>query len=375
MKDNNDNSNNNNNKYINKKDSNYQNDESSNYIRKDSNNNIKEKDNRLEVLRVISIFLVILIHVSSRYLRLYPNINDIPYFYLLSINIISRVCVPLFFMISGACLLGRSFDEVKYRKRIIRLIIILMFWTIFYYFTNHVNNPLYLVSSIFSYLKGNGHLWYMYAIIGLYITEPFISKMVKNMDSNYNILFIKLWLVLSGVVSFVRIILSVYNINTSIIHPVPLFNGTYYLGYFVFGYIAYNNYKNITFKKNNLIILSIIPLVINILLNFILTKHYNIHYEKLLTYSNILIMLPSVCVFLLALMFIDNKKSKIIDFITPNILGIYMFHVYLVEKFKPYFLNINPFFGIFISSFVIFILSLIFVYILKHIPVVKKYIV
>ena len=132
MKDNNDNSNNNNNKYVNKKDSNYQNDESSNYIRKDSNNNIKEKDNRLEVLRVISIFLVILIHVSSRYLRLYPNINDIPYFYLLSINIISRVCVPLFFMISGACLLGRSFDKVKYRKRIIRLITIIMFWTIFY---------------------------------------------------------------------------------------------------------------------------------------------------------------------------------------------------------------------------------------------------
>ena len=72
----NDNNNNNNLKY---KDSNY----------------IKEKDNRLEVLRVISIFLVILIHVSSRYLRLYPNINDIPYFYLLSINIISRICVPL----------------------------------------------------------------------------------------------------------------------------------------------------------------------------------------------------------------------------------------------------------------------------------------
>ena len=41
-------------------------------------------------------------------------------------NSLSRICVPLFFMVSGIFLIGEDYDRKKYIKRIVRFILIVI---------------------------------------------------------------------------------------------------------------------------------------------------------------------------------------------------------------------------------------------------------
>ena len=78
---------------------------------------MKEKrEYAFDLLRVISMFMVIVVHVSNVYSRSYGIISNQNFLYSLIYNTISRISVPIFLMISGALLLDRKFDKKKYRK-------------------------------------------------------------------------------------------------------------------------------------------------------------------------------------------------------------------------------------------------------------------
>lgn len=129
------------------------------------NKMIKEskKDNRIELMRIIAMVLVIVLHVSNRYLLKMTDVNTVDNFFLVFINCITRVSVPLFFMISGIVNISKNYDRKKYFSRIFRMIVILIVWTLVYYFTGNYK-PINLLHSLFSFLRP--HLWYMYALIG-----------------------------------------------------------------------------------------------------------------------------------------------------------------------------------------------------------------
>ena len=93
---------------------------------------MKEKEYSFDVLRVIAMIMVIIIHVSNVYTRSFNFIDSNSYLVSLIFNTISRVSVPIFFMISGALLLDRKFDFKKYKKRIFRIILLIVVWDILY---------------------------------------------------------------------------------------------------------------------------------------------------------------------------------------------------------------------------------------------------
>lgn len=65
------------------------------------NHNIK-KDYNLELIRTISIFLVVLIHFCNYYIKTAEPRFNVNYSTALFYNVFARVSVPLFFMVSGA---------------------------------------------------------------------------------------------------------------------------------------------------------------------------------------------------------------------------------------------------------------------------------
>lgn len=67
---------------------------------------MREKKYNIEILRMISFVMVIVIHVSNYFCRAYGSISNGEYIYSLVINSLARVSVPCFFMMSGALLLG-----------------------------------------------------------------------------------------------------------------------------------------------------------------------------------------------------------------------------------------------------------------------------
>jgi len=330
------------------------------------------KDNRLEIVRIMAIFLVIILHVTNRYLIKISDISGIDSIILICINCITRISVPLFFMISGIVNITKNYDSKKYFLRITRMIIILIIWTLIYYFMGDYK-LINLYHAFFSFLKP--HLWYMYALIGLYIATPFISKMIKNLDENEEKLFVKLWFVFSGVYYLFKVIMGLLEVDTSISHPIPLFNATYYFGYYIVGYLIYNNYNKVA-KYNNKSMFLIIALciIINTILTVLVSFKNNIYYQGFFGYSNILIIIPSILFLTIFLKNIKDKEYKIISYICPYIFGIYLSHILILDKLMEFVKITNTFYGCIIYVLITFLISYILAFLIKKIPYISKYI-
>ena len=88
----------------------------------------------LELLRILAIIFVLFNHTRSLGYSLYANTeNPFSYWGSLSLSILCKAAVPIFFMVSGGVLLGRQ-ETLKdlFRKRVLRFlnVILLHFFSI-----------------------------------------------------------------------------------------------------------------------------------------------------------------------------------------------------------------------------------------------------
>ena len=316
---------------------------------------MRKRDYKLGLLRVISMIMVVIIHIANYYCRAFNDIDKISYLGALIFNTISRISVPFFFMISGATLLNKKYDKEKNKERIIKKIITLIVITIIYfiwdkYYMNKDINIILLLSKPERKL-----LWFMYAIIGIYIALPFIKCMVDKMRKEEDKLFAILWLIFNGILKY---------LNIGNTYLIPIISGTYYLGYFVIGYMIIKYYNYINKKRNNklLLVMSIISFVSVIILTYFISIDRDKHFTKLLTYSNFLIMIASLSSFIYLYFNIKDKENIIISKLSNLSFGIYLFHGIILDfimKLIPY-KNIYSYIGIpVILVVVIFITSII----------------
>ena len=275
-----------------------------------------KRDYRLDLLRVISMIMVVIIHIANYYCRAFYDIDKISYLGALIFNTISRISVPFFFMISGATLLNKEYDKRKNKDRIIKKVITLFVITIIYfiwdkYYMNKDINFLSLLSKPERKL-----LWFMYAIIGIYISLPFVKCMVDEMGKEEDKLFVILWLIFNGIFK---------GLNIGNTYLIPIISGTYYLGYFIIGYMITKHYDYIKKKKNNNLLL------ITAIISFIIVV--------ISTYSNIIIMVASLSSYIYLYFNIKNKENKIISNLSNLSFGIYLFHGIILDylmKLIPY---------------------------------------
>lgn len=321
---------------------------------------MRKRDYKLDLLRVISMIMVVIIHIANYYCRAFNDIDKISYLGALIFNTISRISVPFFFMISGATLLSKKYDKGKNKDRIIKKTITLIVITIIYfiwdkYYMNKDINIILLLSKPERKL-----LWFMYAIIGIYIALPFIKCMVDKMSKEEDKLFVILWLIFNGILKY---------LNIGNTYLIPIISGTYYLGYFIIGYMIIKYYNYINKKKNNKLLLITIFLSFAIVLVFtyFISINSDKHFTKLLTYSNALIMLASLSSFIYLYFNIKNKENIIISKLSNLSFGIYLFHGIILDfimKFVPY-KDIYSYIGIPLILVIVFSITSIIVSILK----------
>ncbi|MWV43017.1 acyltransferase family protein [Paenibacillus sp. HJL G12] len=222
------------------------------------------KDKRvifIDILRILSILAVIILHYSADLLTRTNDFNTIPWWISNFFNSISRFAVPVFFMISGSMILRTEIKSYKqfYVKKVLPLIISLVSWSFIYavynqYFVLKSSMNVFQFFAHFAYGlafdRNYIHLWFLYAIIAIYITVPLISKLVKacsEKDLRYYLFF---WFLISIFYKFISDMvfrLTSEYINIPITN-IPLFMG--YLGYFILGYYLYN--FSIPLKAKNL---------------------------------------------------------------------------------------------------------------------------
>lgn len=211
----------------------------------------------LDILRVLSILAVITIHVTATSVSVVRNMDTFHWWFVNMLNSFSRSAVPIFFMISGALLLGNQKNENNkefLKKRLPRIGIPFLVWSIIYCVLKHyVIEPDY--PGILSFGKTmvkeilqDGvyhHLWFVYVMLAMYLIIPFVNKMIKNASKEDLLFFLIMWFFVTVAYTTFQ---GVYYIRAKQYFyikflDIPFYSG--YLGFFILGYYL----KNQEFSK------------------------------------------------------------------------------------------------------------------------------
>lgn len=217
---------------------------------------MKQRENGLDYLRLISAFLVVLVHSNVIPFKIVKNMaeatgdKDWVYYVMTCYRSVAEVAVPIFILISGAFILAASSTKdykTFYKKTWSKLVLPTIIFSVIYFVYNTANdyftNQYGLgtgVGAMLGYCKIMGkawlvgkpaeHLWYMYMLIGLYIIAPFIVQIKENIG---NKTFTKMaWIVWAwGTVSLL--------LNTGEIYFWSLSFCSCMLGSFMLGFVAH----------------------------------------------------------------------------------------------------------------------------------------
>ena len=360
------------------------------------------RDNRviyLDILRIISIFAVIVIHAAAMNWYTQP-VNTLAWASVNFYTAVSRFCVPVMFMISGALFLNQDINLKKlWSKNILRIVTAFLFWSFLYavpYWANMLlmhmdivkSSGLHPVKGFYDELmRGHFHQWFLYALLPLYILTPFIRKFVNDK------ILIKYFLILSFIfASLVPTLRYMPFIDALVAIPADSLKlGTVlfsqYAFYFVLGY--YLNIKDLPDKIIKLIYAAgIFGTIITIYGTVLISRAAAKPSHILLDYLTPFTVCQSAAIFLFVkqifagggVTHLSSKiKSKITDLSVMSF-GIYLVHDFfniLIVKFKIniFLLDRIPLVSVLIISALVFMLSLSVSWLLHKIPVLKDYIV
>ena len=179
----------------------------------------KVRENNYDLLRIISTFAVILIHVNAFYISKMTDYASNLYWIGSAINIVTRFSVPCFVMLSGAFLLSnpKNKDYKTFYKKTFRIISHASLW-------QPVENLL---------IGDYYNLWFMFMLFGLYIFVPIIIRVKESVSNKSYCIAAVIWLVF-----------SVLNQLTTAYKLSYAFGVIFsYMGYFLVGNVIYENLR------------------------------------------------------------------------------------------------------------------------------------
>ncbi|NRA10537.1 MAG: acyltransferase family protein [Crocinitomicaceae bacterium] len=336
-----------------------------------STRSLKKNEPWIDNARALATICVILLHVASD--LLYTIKKDGPTTDWWTGNILdglTRFCVPLFFMISGALILRSDYGLIKYlKKRFVRIVPPLLFWSLVYLFYDNLIYEV-KVESVMEFIRvsvkaliqkpnfSQYHLWFVYTMIGLYLIVPIIRKWIKHSTGKEVLYFIIIW----GIT-----IIAGNPYLHKYIPEIELLYFTGHLGFMVLGY-----YLTTINSKNHLLAVALI--VIGAFATIYGTyyeseaigKYSGIYYH----YLSINVVAFALGVFLLVknTTIKSNILNKIIKVISDHSFGIYLAHVLVLVIFERNGLKIsvmNPWLSIPLITIACLLCSLLIIFVLR----------
>jgi surface polysaccharide O-acyltransferase-like enzyme len=209
---------------------------------------------KYDVIRITAIFFVLLTHASGVLLFMFPDASTEEFRIANIFNGLSRCCIPMLVMLSGALLLDedRKFDtRLFYRKHLLPILYLLAGWLFFYgaFFTfilPSLKHETVSPGAFWKYvllLQGTRfpHLWYLYMLIGLYLIIPVLRLFVKRENRNYVIGIILAGFIVQNIGSTADVFTLQSNITvTGFLDNFMLFPVKGYVIYLLLGWLIVN---------------------------------------------------------------------------------------------------------------------------------------
>lgn len=278
----------------------------------------------LDFIRIICIFSVILIHVTTKILAVSGN-DLVSNPFTLFLNQLSRFAVPVFFIISAFGLKLNYSHNFKYLPylgaRLSKLFLPYLFWTSIYYYFVYPQSP----QSIFqALLLGNAsyQLYFIPTLFLFYLIFPLISRYSKFINRLVP-------LIVLFIIQFIFLFLDYYYRPLSFPHPLNVFLLNFI--YFILGVLAFLHQEKILIfvKKYLKIIISF-----SIIIAICITLEGALRYFKTQNYLSFYsqwrpsVLLYSITIF--SLLFYLGKETKI-NYKFIKIFSSYSFFVYFIH--------------------------------------------
>lgn len=339
-----------------------------------------------DVLRIVSIFAVIVIHAVGELWKIFP-MHSKSWISLVTIDSMVRFAVPVFVMVSGIFMLSPAKDRSLkdlYSKKILRIATSFAFWSVIYLVYRmffDINHKIFPVKSIIGKLiLGEYHMWFMYMIIGLYMVTPFIRKITDSKSSMQY--FLILWFAFCIIKNFAKLIPGMNDFVFKFFDSFKFSIAVEYSGYYVLGYYLHN----FPLKKPTRIFVYILSLFgvaatafLTVYVSFKSSECVSKYFEYLLPTT----LFSSISVFSFIQNICKDKNPtagtrKRIATLSKISFGVYLSHLLVMMPVKQiclthFSLPGYAIFGILVVSTTV--ISPIISYVLNKIPIINKYLV
>lgn len=334
----------------------------------------------IDLLKVVAMFGVVSLHAATLVFNQYGKI-PMPYWWTANIyDSAARLCVPLFFMISGYFLLEKS-EKLSFFiiKRIRKVVIPLVVWSIIFLiwkkivFGHDINVHSFYIIIIDPVFF---HFWFIYALIGVYFFIPVLRIFILNANNNTKYYFVLVWF-------FAVSIIPQFEKFTGLESQIDFMAISGFVGYFVLGHII----RHLSISKRLFLISNIfiiLSYVFTVFSTYFLSTRSGTFNEYFYGYLSPNIIVLSVMFFLSIKYILQDAKFnsklgvKIIKMVSSASLGIYFIHPIFLHHlnnqnfgFSLNALSGNPIFYIPITTTVTFILSFLVINILQKTPLFK----
>lgn len=295
----------------------------------------KERNISLDIIRILACMMVVLMHSPL------PGEGAVGAF-LTPLSYATAPSIGLFFMVSGALLLpvkGYYFPFI--RKRFTKVLIPAMVWSVVYlavklFYNNAEIDLLRCVLSIPFAAVCQPVLWFIYALVGLYLLAPILSAWLERVGQAELRFVLLLWAIS---LSF-PLISNYIIIADGVGGPLYYFSG--YAGYFLLGYYL-NRYHDR--------VLGIVALVIALvgisMLLYVKTEGIEAEFYTRFWYLSIFVAAMAVVIWKAVVRVVGamNLRSRQWVVTLSNLsFGIYLIHILIMRSWlwqQPWILNIS----------------------------------
>ncbi|MGN0017722.1 MAG: acyltransferase [Candidatus Gastranaerophilaceae bacterium] len=344
----------------------------------------KKRELYIDFLRLFACYLVIFNHTNERGFYNIWDINTPWYCFNVAASTFCKCAVPIFFMISGALLLQKTESISSIYKKVLKYLVDIVIFSVIYMGLGNLTLGLsYQLPKDFI-VNNYWHLWYLYAYIAFLITLPLLRDLVKGItaqSAKYLFIVAALYMGFDPIIENFLI-----HINGSI-KPSWIIENI-----FIFPIMGYCITKFIDIEKiskKNILMMWLVTFV-SMIVSGISEYYYLLKNPKsmdeffLRNFSLILavvVFITAKKVFNRYKFAIGEKYYNITSELAKNTYGAYLLHIlflWAISDFYKVFIQFEQYnaitrhFGIFVTCFVVLILSLISTYILRKIPIIKN---